>query len=172
MSSLAALAVLMSSVLGQAADEQKQATTKSLAENHIVGSWDIEGEIGGNPLNGTMRVRPGAGGLCLVYQWRFKVEGIGTFQATGIGGLDPETGKFAEYCFNSKGDHWVNRYQSDTVFDTGTGRGERTGTINGKITTERKDENNFVYTLESENGPNMTLTYCRAKDQASKAKKK
>ncbi len=90
-------------------------------------------------------------------------------QATAIGGLDTQANRYREYCFNSMGDHWINSYPAEDLPDTGMVHGERAGIIKGKpykgkITVERKGKGEFVYSVQSEDGMNMTYIFRRAKE--------
>jgi hypothetical protein len=86
------------------------------------------------------------------------VPGEEPLRGTAVGGLDPETGKFVEYCFSSNGWHFINRYPDPgEASDVGVGYGERSGTVygkdyRGKITVDRTSRNRFVYTVASDGG--------------------
>lgn len=87
---------------------------------------------------------------------------------TAVAGPDPKTNRFAEYCFESTGSHFVNRYEiKDGPSALGVGRGKRTGIINGKeyerdIIVDRKTNDHFVYMVTSDKGEDVKLVFRRA----------
>ena len=137
--------------------QDKPAKPKSLANDYLVGSWTMEGTADGKAVKGSMRVRPGAGGTCLIYEWSFGESQDDMVRGMAVGGLDPEKNQYVEYMFEADGSHLVNRFPPPENKNTGVIYGERTATINGKtstgkITVDRKGRGQFIYSVESEQG--------------------
>jgi hypothetical protein len=139
---------------------------KSLANDYIAGSWTMEGTADGKALKGSMRVRPGAGGTCLIYEWSFGESQDNMVRGMAVGGLDPEKNQYVEYMFEEDGSHLVNRFPPPENKNTGVIYGEQTATVNGKtstgkITVDRKGRGQFIYSVESEQG-DVKFTFRRA----------
>ena len=150
------------------------AKPESLENDYLVGAWTAEGEIFGDKMKGTMRVRTGAGDTCLILSWTLRGEGVNPLIGTALAGRDPKTNQFAEYCFESTGSHFVNRYEiKNDPSPLGIGHGKRTGIINGEkyegdITVDRKSADQFVFTVTSAKGEDAKLLFKRAKNVRGK----
>lgn len=154
----------LSSALALAADAP--AKPGSLARDYLVGNWDMEGMADGKAVKGTMQVRPSAGGKCLIYQWSFGSASGPKTRGTAVAGLDPAKARFFEFMFESDGSHYINSYPPPKNQDTGIIQGEREAVLQGKaytarITVERKNRNEFLYTVASESHDDVTFTFRR-----------
>ncbi|MGI6414806.1 MAG: hypothetical protein ACOX1P_03990 [Thermoguttaceae bacterium] len=160
-----------------AGGQEKTSKLDALNENYMVGSWATDGTYFGKPFKGTLSARPGAGGSCLIYSWTFRTTGDEPIRGTAVGGLDPKTGQFVEYCFESDGSHFVSRYPGEAFPDTFVGYGERSGIMKGKeyagkITVDRKNRDHFIYTVASEDTVALTMDCQRVKESTGKPKGK
>ena len=163
---LAALAFVGFVSCTVAVGQDTAATPKSLVGDYIVGNWKAEGTVDGKAVTGSMRVRPAAGGMCLIYNWSYGPSQDNMVRGLAVGGRDPKTTDFFEYTFESDGSHFISRYPGEAFPDTGVGYGERTGTVHGKpykgkITVDRKGRDHFVYTVASEQGEDVEFTFRR-----------
>ena len=156
--------------------QEKASETKSLKDGYIVGEWTFEGTMGDKDVKGTMRVRPGAGDTCLVFNWTTRARGQKPVRGTAIGGEDPQTGEWVEYNFESNQSHYIGRYKLDSnLGDVGKGFGKLSGIFNGKphsgeITLDRKGRDHFIYMVDSKDGDDWKFDYRRAKDGLPKSK--
>ena len=142
----------------------------SLAKDYVVGNWTAEGTVDGKAVTGSMRVRPAAGGMCLIYNWSYGSSQDNMVRGLAVGGRDPKTTDFFEYTFESNGSHFISRYPGEAFPDTSVGYGERTGTVHGKpykgkITVDRKGRDHFVYTVVSEQGVDEEFTFRRIQEE-------
>ncbi|MHB0959069.1 MAG: hypothetical protein ACYC0X_27330 [Pirellulaceae bacterium] len=145
-------------------------TPKSFANDYMVGNWTVEGTFSGTVTKGTMRVRPAAKGLCLLYNWTVGSSQDDMDRGLGVACRDPETGEIVEYGFESDGTQFIQRYPAESFPDTGVGYGMRTGTIKGKpykgkITVDRKGRDEFVFTVASEQGEDVKCVFRRVQDE-------
>jgi hypothetical protein len=174
---IAALTITFQISCAISAAEKETAQPKSLDDDYVVGSWKVKGCLDGEAVMGSMQVRPSAGGMCLIFNWTLRAKGAEPIRGTAVGGLDPTSNEFVECCFESNGSHFINRYPGDPIEDEGVGYGERIGTIKGKeykgkITVDRKGRDQFTYTVVSEKGEDVSLTFTRAAVDGAKPKRK
>ena len=139
----AALALMMSHVLH--AQEQELG-------GYLHGDWTIVGKAQGEPVQGTMTVRPAAGGKSQFYRWTLKHPDE-VRHGSAIGGIDPASGKVLEHGFSGDS-HWTNTYEEVLGDKVGRTTGRRVGTVRGQpfegqITVERTSNDRFVYKVES-----------------------
>lgn len=168
-------AAILTGLLSGAVLAQDDSTKPATLENdYLVGTWTAEGIVNGAQLKGTMRVRTGADNTCLILNWTLRGEGDTPLVGTALAGRDPKTNRFTEYCFESTGSHFVNRYEiKDNAPELGIGHGKRTGVIKGKeykgdITVDRQSKDRFVYTVTSAKGEDGKLVFKRAKGVRAK----
>ena len=161
-------------VLGAGAFAQDiSAKPKSLADDPSVGNWSLEGTLDGKAVKGSMRVRPSAGGMCLILNWSYGSTQNDLVRGTAVEGLDLAKNQLVGYMFESDGSHFFDRYPNAPSLDSGTISGERTGVIHGKpykgkITLERKGRDQTIFTVVSDRGEDVKLVFKRIQGERSR----
>lgn len=152
--------------------QDKRSKPQSLAKDYIVGKWIAEGTVDGKAVTGFMRISPTAGGACLIYNWSYGPSPDKMVRGAALGGRDPNSTDFLEYCFESDGSHFISRFLDTPFPDIGVGHGERTGTINGKpykgkLTVDRQGRAEFTFVASSDSGEDVRFTFRRVQEVAA-----
>lgn len=151
----AGFAVVMSSVVHAEAPQ---------LGTYLIGNWTVAGKAQGGEANGTMTVRPAAGGESLFYTWTLKYPDESR-RGSGIVGIDPSSGKMVEHVFSGDS-RWTSTYEKvlgDAIGETtgtqvGVVRGEP---LEGKITVKRTSKDRFTYKVEAANATVVDFVFER-----------
>lgn len=106
----------------------------------------------------------------MIYNWSLGTSAGKLEPGLAVACRDPQTGEVLEYCFESNGSQFLQRFPAEEYLDTGVRHGERTGTIlgtpyKGKVMVDRKGRGEFLFTVTSEKGEDVRFTFRRVPDE-------
>jgi hypothetical protein len=150
MSSLAVLALMASSVMGQA-EETVTVPDKAVAElDYLKGSWKVEGRVGDSRYAGKQMVRWAPGKHCLIANWTGSL-GDKQVNGTAILGWDACEEQIVDAGFIDTVGHRITRWTVETekVWE-GVMRGfVLGGEVEAAVRLEKKSLDEFVVVINA-----------------------